>query len=153
MLQSGIQAPEFSLPSNDGNKYNLADFKGSWILLFFYPADNTLFCTKEVCSVQNNFYELEKFGIKIFGINSDSIQSHKEFAKKHNLQYPLLSDSEFEVIKKYKAKGILTTKRISYLINPEGKIHKCYPFVNSFSHGSDILKDLKLYFEEYVPSR
>lgn len=144
MLKLETKAPDFTLPGSDGKTYSLSDYKGTWVVIFFYPKDNTLFCTKEACSIRDNFEEFKFDGVKTFGINSDSIESHKSFVNKYNLPFPLLTDSSEEVIKKYEAKGLIMVKRITYLISPEGTIKKAYGYVNSFTHGKDILNDLKI---------
>lgn len=140
MLQIGTKAPDFSLKDQDGNLHSINSYKGNWILVFFYPKDDTLFCIKEACSLRDNYSELKSRNVKVLGINQDDKDSHKSFKEKYNLPYILLSDEDKEVAKLYQAKGLLFTKRISYLINPEGNIEYAFPIVNSFSHGKDVLK-------------
>lgn len=136
-------APDFTLEDQDGKKHSLKDYRGSWVIIYFYPKDNTMFCTKEACSFRDEMSSKDLNGAVILGINSDSQESHKDFRNKHNLNFPLLSDPNGDVIKLYKANGLLFTKRISYLITPEGKIAKIYKTVNSFTHAKDIAKDIK----------
>ncbi len=139
-LKEGEKAPDFAALDQNGKQHSLAGYKGKWVLLFFYPKDGTYFCTKEVCSIRDYFKEL-KDKIVVLGLSRDSVQSHKSFSSKHSLPFTLLSDPQKKIIEAYHAKGLLFTKRISYLINPEGKIAKIYPKISIQNHAKDVLQD------------
>lgn len=140
---------DFSLPDENGKLHSLLDYMGKWVLLYFYPKDDTPGCTKEACGFRDSINEFQKRGIVILGVSKDSIASHKKFHDKYHLNFTILSDPEKEVLKKYKAWGKKTfmgrtfdgTLRISYLINPQGEIIKKYEKVNPLVHAAEILKD------------
>lgn len=142
MLQTNTPAPAFSLLAQDGQRYSLEQFKGKWVLLYFYPKDDTPGCTKEACMIRDQFGEFEKLGIVVLGVSADTVERHKEFADKYHLPFLLLADTEKETINAYKADGLLFTKRISYLINPDGMITNVYPDVDPASHAGEILRDV-----------
>lgn len=141
MLEENQKAPEFELPDQDGKVQKLSNFKGQYVLVYFYPKDNTPGCTKEACVIRDAYRLFEKNGIKVFGISADSVESHKKFAEKFGLPFTLLSDKDKKVIAEYGAKGGLFTKRISYLLDKEGAVMKAYPKVDPVTHGGQILKD------------
>lgn len=143
------KAPDFSLPDADGVTRTLADYKGKWVILYFYPRDNTPGCTKEACTFRDHIQEFTKRGVVIVGVSGDSAASHKKFADKYHLNFTLLSDESLDMIKAYKAwgekkfmgrtfSGIL---RMTYLINPKGEIAKVYEKVNPLLHSNEILHD------------
>lgn len=145
------QAPLFTLPDQDGKEHSLKDYRGKWVLIYFYPKDDTPGCTKEACSFRDGFKMFADKGVQIFGVSKDSIKSHKKFADKFNLNFPLLSDESKETIRAFNSwgekkfmgrifEGIL---RNSYLINPEGQIVKEYIKVKPELHAAEILKDLE----------
>ncbi len=146
-----MKATDFSLPDQNGKIHTLSQYRGKWVVLYFYPKDNTPGCTKEACNFRDSFRVLEKMGAVILGVSKDSVESHLKFVKKYGLNFPILSDPEKEVIKKYKAWGkkkflgkeFEGTLRTSYLIDPEGEIKKVYAKVNPLSHAGEIIKDLK----------
>jgi thioredoxin-dependent peroxiredoxin len=143
-------ASDFSLPDQDGKLHKLSDYKGKWVVLYFYPKDNTPGCTKEACNFRDSFRELQKLDVQILGVSKDSVASHKKFAEKYSLNFPLLSDESHEVIKKYNAWGVKKFMgrefegifRMTYLIDPKGEIKKIYEKVNPLTHASEIIKDL-----------
>jgi peroxiredoxin Q/BCP len=142
MLNTKTSAPNFKLLDQDGKEHSLLYHRGSYILIYFYPKDDTPGCTKEACVIRDMYKDFESNGVKVFGISSDSVESHKKFAGKYQLPFTLLSDPKKEVIKKYGADGTLFTKRISYLVGPNGMIEKVYPEVDPTTHGVEILKDI-----------
>lgn len=142
MLLEKTLAPDFVLPDQNSIDHKLSDYRGQWVVLYFYPKDDTPGCTGEACSFQDNLLKFEKFKIKILGISADPISSHRRFAEKYGLNFTLLSDDKKEVIKKYEAEGIFT-KRISYLIDPQGQIYKAYAEVNPANHVEEVLADLR----------
>lgn len=143
MLQENTIAPSFSLFDEIETLRTLDLYKGSWILIYFYPKDDTPGCTTEACAFRDNFPFYEDTGITVLGISKDSSTSHKKFKEKYSLPFTLLSDTEGKVATLYGADGILGTKRISYLIDPEGMIRKVYPKVTPAIHAEEVLRDLK----------
>ena len=142
MLNINTQAPQFSGFTQDNKEVSLNDFKGKYVVLYFYPKDDTSGCTKEACSLRDNFSELQKLAV-VIGVSADSVESHKKFAEKYHLPFILIADTTREIIKSYEA-GDVFTKRISYLIDPNGIIIKTYPKVNPSQHAEEIISDLKL---------
>ena len=118
----GKEAIGFELPDSNGNIVSLKNFKGKKVLLVFYPGDNTMVCTKQLCSYSDGFDGFRDLGIEIVGINKDSVDSHKEFGAKHNFKFPLLSDTTGKICEAYGATGLLGTKRAMFLIDESGKI-------------------------------
>jgi thioredoxin-dependent peroxiredoxin len=144
----GQPAPYFELMDNKGDRINLNQYKNQWLMLYFYPKDDTPGCTKEACEFRDDMHHLEKLGAKVVGISVDSKQSHIDFAKKYALPFPLLSDTEGKVADAY---GALTTigpiklsKRYTFLIDPKGSIAKAYFNIDTSKHSQQIIDDLKL---------
>jgi len=143
------KAPDFSLPDQDGIVRTLSSYKGSWVLVYFYPKDDTPGCTKEACGFRDLASEYKKNNIVILGISKDSVASHKKFAEKYHLSFPLLSDETKDIIKAYGAWGEKKfmgrvfdgVKRISFLINPDQMIQKEYLKVDVFNHSKEIVQD------------
>jgi thioredoxin-dependent peroxiredoxin len=137
-------APEFTLPDQAGKNHSLADYKGKWVVLYFYPEDDSPGCTTEACAFRDSFNDLQKHDVAVLGISVDSVASHKKFADKHHLTFPLLSDTDAEVSKAYGAYNPerTTDKRITYLIDPEGDIAKFYPKVDPIVHAKEIIQEL-----------
>ncbi len=151
MIEINTKAPDFALPDQNGNKHSLSDYLGKWVLLYFYPKDDTPGCIKEACGIRDAFGDYKKAGITVFGVSGDSVESHKKFENKYSLPFTLLSDEKSKVLKLYgvwqeknsfgkKRKGIVRT---SFLINPKGKIAKVYKNVKPESHAQQVLDDLK----------
>ncbi len=149
---SGAQAPDFNLPDQDGVVHSLSEMKGSWVLLYFYPKDDTPGCTKEACMIRDQFPDFLTLGIRVFGISADSPKSHKKFIQKYTLPFTLLADETKEVVKFY---GVWGKKkfmgreyegifRTSFLINPEGAIAKIYEQVKPEEHANEVLRDIKI---------
>lgn len=147
----GMKAPAFSLPDQNGKIHSLADYAGKWLIVYFYPKDDTPGCTKEACGLQDNQAEFAKLDVSIVGISKDSVKSHKKFAEKFNLQFPLLSDPDHTTIeaygswgkKNFMGRGFTGTLRNTYLINPKGEIEKEYKDVDPLTHAEELLGDLK----------
>jgi thioredoxin-dependent peroxiredoxin len=122
-------APDFTLPSTSGTKFTLSkDAKGSPVILFFYPQDFTPGCTKEACSFRDNFAEFRNLRIPVYGISTDSIESHLKFKKQYNLPFDLLSDKSGKVSSAYKAKILFfnKSKRVTYLLDKDHKVAAAY---------------------------
>lgn len=147
-----MKAKNFTLSDQDGRKHSLSDYREKWVILYFYPKDDTPGCTKEACVFRDSFAELQKMGVQILGVSKDSTASHKKFAEKYHLNFPILSDESKEVIKAYKSWGkkkfmgkeFEGTIRNTYLIDPKGEIVKFYEKVNPLTHASQIISDLKI---------
>lgn len=150
MLKPQTKAPDFSLPDETSATRSLSEFIGKWLLLYFYPKDDTPGCTKEACGIRDSYGEFEKFGVWVVGISKDTPASHAKFKQKYNLPFTLLSDTEKTVIQAYEAWGekrfmgktFMGILRISYLISPVGNIEKVYPKVDPASHPKEVLDDL-----------
>ena len=150
-LQLNNAAPDFSLPDQYGNTKSLSDYLGKHVLLYFYPKDNTPGCTKEACNFRDRLNELKQHNVQVLGVSKDSVESHKKFAEKFNLNFPLLSDQGKKVIKKYGiwveksmfGKKYMGISRDSYLIDPKGKIIKHYHKVKPAKHVDEVINDLK----------
>lgn len=142
MLEIGQEAPLFSLVDQAGRVHELEKDRGQYVLLFFYPKDFTPGCTNEVCAFQSSLDELKRKGVVVYGISKDSTTSHAKFHEKYKLHYDLLSDPDGSVIAAYEANGWVMTNRISYLIDPSGRICKVYKSVSPKTHPSEVLKDL-----------
>jgi peroxiredoxin Q/BCP len=140
-LKKGATAPNFKLPDANGKVHSLSEYKGKWLLMYFYPRDNTPGCTKEACSFRDNFSKLKR-AVEIVGVSGDSVKSHKNFSEKYSLPFTLLADPEKAIIKKYGTEGIIFAKRTSFLINPKGVIEKIYEKVNPSTHAEEIINDL-----------
>lgn len=142
----GEQAPDFNLPNAKGEMVSLASFKGSWVVLYFYPKDDTPGCTKEACTFRDDLHKLEKLGAKVVGVSVDDGKSHAEFAKKYSLPFPLLSDKDGAIANKYGALSdflvIKMAKRYTFLIDNSGVLRKSYLSVDTSRHSQEIIDDL-----------
>lgn len=144
MLQLQSKAPDFNLVDQDGQSHSLSQYKGQYVLVYFYPKDDTPGCTKEACALRDAKTDFATAGIKVLGISADSVDSHKKFADKYGLPFTLLSDPEKKVISQYGALPELDGKRISYLLDQEGQVLRVYPKVDPAFHAEQILADFKL---------
>jgi thioredoxin-dependent peroxiredoxin len=142
MLDIGEKAPDFSAPDQHGNMHSLSDYAGRWVLLYFYPKDDTPGCTKEAKAFRDTFQHYLDQNINVVGISPDSVTRHKRFAAKYHLPFSLLSDPSRKIIKAYGALGVFNrVKRISYLINDQSIVAKTYPKVTPDQHANEILQD------------
>ncbi len=146
-LIEGFFAPDFCIQDFEGKGHCLKDFKGNWVVIYFYPKDMTPGCTKEACDFRDNFSYFEKNKVILLGISMDDEESHKKFKEKHNLNFPLLSDKDGNVSKEY---GVLKEKnmygkkiwgieRSTFIINPEGKIQKIWRKVKVDGHIKEVI--------------
>jgi len=142
MLKTGIAAPNFEARDQNGTEHKLSEYLGKWILLYFYPRDNTPGCTIEACTLRDNYPQFKKIDAVVLGVSTDSVASHDKFVQKFNLPFTLLADNDRKIVKAYEANGLL--RRVSYLINPEGKIAKAYEKVKPSEHAEEVLKDLEI---------
>ncbi len=143
----GEAAPDFNLPDQDGKSHQLKDFAGKWLVLYFYPKDDTPGCTQEACAFRDDLSKLTKLGAQVVGVSVDDGASHAEFAKKYHLPFPLLADKSTEVAARYGALMDLAVfkiaKRYTFLIDPQGKVAKVYQKVETSKHSTEIIEDLK----------
>lgn len=144
-------APSFKLQDQDNKTHSLADYKGKWVVIYFYPKDDTPGCTTEACSFRDEYQYIQEHDAVVLGVSKDSVASHKKFATKFNLNFPLLSDEALDVIKAYGAWGersmygrkFMGIIRSTFIINPGGEIVKEYPKVTPKQHAVQIVKDLE----------
>lgn len=136
-MKVGDRCPDFTLPSTDG-EFRLSERLGKdrYIVLYFYPRDNTPGCTAEACSFRDNMGELTKYGAEVYGISTDSLESHKRFKEKHGLTFPLLSDRGGEVARLFDAYNSVfkTAKRKTFIISPSGRIAAVIEGVSPTDH-------------------
>jgi thioredoxin-dependent peroxiredoxin len=142
----GQPAPDFSLTTGDGSQVSLKDFRGKWIVLYFYPKDFTSGCTMEAHNFQRDLTKYDQAGAVILGVSVDSAQSHKDFCAKEGLNFKLLADSDARVSAEYGStmdyKGAKMAARNTFIIDPRGKIVKVYTGVKPADHSEQVLKDL-----------
>jgi len=143
MLSINTSAPDFTLLDQNGSEHTLSEYQGSWVLLYFYPKDDTPGCTKEACVITEMYDDFEKEDIVVMGVSKDSVKSHKKFAEKYNIPFTLLADISKVVIEQYDAGGMFGAKRVSYLINPEGTISHVFDNVTPADHAGEVLAIVK----------
>jgi peroxiredoxin Q/BCP len=143
---AGTAAPDFSLATSDGSQISLKDYKGKWVVLYFYPKDFTSGCTIEAKNFQRDLDQYTKTGAVVLGVSVDNAQSHKEFCAKEGLNFKLLADPDGKISAQYGStmqyQGATMAARNTFLINPEGKIAKVYTSVKPAEHSEQVLKDL-----------
>lgn len=147
-LQIGDDAPNFTLNDGQGQTHYLSDYTGKYLVLYFYPKDDTPACTQEACHFRDDMTQLTKLDANIVGISVDSGQSHADFAKKYHLPFPLLADTDGKVAESYHSLTNLCVvkiaKRYTFLITPTGKIAKIYTNIDTSKHSQQIIDDLTL---------
>ena len=151
MVSEGEEAPDFTLQADDGREVSLSDYPGKKVVLYFYPKDGTLGCTREAIEFRDMVKEFEKENIVILGVSKDSVQSHQKFKRKHELPFTLLSDPEGKVLDLYgvwKKKSLygrtfMGTERTTFLIDEKGIVKKVYRRVKVKGHAQACLLDLK----------
>jgi peroxiredoxin Q/BCP len=143
---AGTQAPEFSLTTGDGSQVSLKDYRGKWVVLYFYPKDFTSGCTMEAKNFQRDLAKYEQAGAVVLGVSVDTAQSHKDFCTKEGLNFKLLADPDAKVSTEYGSvmdyKGTTLAARNTFLVNPKGEIAKVYTGVKPADHSEQVLKDL-----------
>ncbi len=143
----GTAAPEFKLQDQKGQWHTLADHKGKWIVLYFYPKDDTPGCTTEACNFRDQVFKLREAGADVLGVSLDDVKSHAEFAEKYKLPFPLLADTNKDASRAY---GVLTSmlgygyaRRETFIINPKGIVAKHYEGVDPKKNAQQVLEDLE----------
>ena len=143
----GAVAPGFTLPDQKGKSHDLTDYRGKWVVLYFYPKDDTPGCTQEACTFRDDLNQLTAMGAQVIGISVDDSASHAEFANKYHLPFPLLADKDGKVAASYGALwnlGLVKfASRYTFLIDPQGKIARVYQKVDTSRHSKEIIEDLK----------
>ena len=148
MLEIGIQAPDFTLPDQDGNMVSLSDFTGKKVVLYFYSKDNTPGCTKQACGFGELYPQFEEKGAVVLGVSKDTSASHKKFAQKYELPFTLLSDTSLEVLEAYDVwkektmygKKVMGVVRTTYLIDENGTIVKALGKVKAADNPAQMLE-------------
>ncbi len=144
--EEGKPAPGFSLPDQNGRLHTLQDYHGKWLVLYFYPKDDTPACTQEACAFRDDMNQITELGAQVVGISVDDTDSHAEFAKKYHLPFPLLADKTTETADRYGALMnlwiIKVARRYTFLIDPQGNIGKVYLSVETSRHSKQIIDDL-----------
>lgn len=146
-LDVGQSAPEFELPDQDGKTRKLAEWRGKWLVLYFYPKNDTPGCTTEACNFRDDWLLLQELDAAVVGISVDTSASHAAFAQKHKLPFPLLADAQGEVATRYGALADWVVykfaRRQTFVIDPQGRIARVYRSVNADKHSAEIVADLK----------
>lgn len=150
MLEVGIQAPDFTLPDQNGDLHSLSEYRGQKVILYFYPRDNTAGCTKQACGFADRYPQIKEKNAVVLGISKDSVKSHKKFEEKYHLPFTLLSDTEKEVIqaydvwkeKKMYGKVSMGVVRTTYLIDEEGVIIKAFGKVKAADNPEQMLEEV-----------
>ncbi len=143
-------APDFTLADQEGKSHALSDYRGEWMLLYFYPKDDTAGCTAEACAIRDATPDFKKLKLRVFGVSIDSVKSHKKFAEKYDLPFTLLADEDKKVVniygvfgkKKFMGREYEGTFRTSFLIDPQGVVVKIYEKVKPDVHVEEVLADL-----------
>ncbi len=151
MIEEGDLAPDFELPDQDGEPVRLSSQRGRYLVLYFYPRDNTPGCTAEAVGFRDAYPRVAKLGAQVFGISSDSPASHRRFREKLGLPFPLLSDPEHQVAEVYGAWGekvvrgrrAMGVRRTTFLVNPEGRVARVFRNVNPRGHAEEVVEALE----------
>lgn len=144
---TGAMAPDFQLMDQNGKVHRLSAYQGHWLVLYFYPKDDTPGCTKEACEFRDEYERLAEMGVTLLGVSLDDIESHQAFAAKYHLPFPLLSDANGEIAKRFgslfQLGPLKFAKRHSFIIDPQGRIVREYRDVNPKTHSDEVISDLK----------
>ena len=147
LLSVGDKAPDFKTTNQDGEKVALSDFKGQKVVLYFYPKDDTPGCTREACSFRDGWSKFRRKKIAVLGVSADDEKSHRKFADKFSLPFPLLADTDKKIVKDYGAWGeknmygrkYMGIRRVTYLIDEKGKVAAVWPKVKPEGHADELL--------------
>ena len=147
-ISVGQKAPEFALIDQNGRSHSLRDYHGRWVVLYFYPKNNTPGCTKEACAFRDDYKIIVAHDTQVLGVSIDNQASHAAFVDKYSLPFPLLTDKGGKVARNYRALTSLGplkfAKRHTFIIDPHGNIKKIYRKVDAASHSQQVLADLQL---------
>jgi len=147
-LNAGDMAPAFTLGDQNGKTHSLADYRGHWLVLYFYPKDDTPGCTTEACRFRDEYQVYLHRGVTVLGVSIDSRESHERFAKKYDLPFPLLADTDGTVAKEYGAYWsfwpLRFARRYTFLIDPQGRIARTYYKVSPKQHSAQLIADLEI---------
>ena len=147
-LEVGDKAPNFILNDQNNEAHQLSDYEGRWVILYFYPKDDTPGCTTQACDFRDAVKRIIASRSVVFGLSLDSVESHKRFSDKNNLPFSLLSDEEGVAAKSYDSlnnfMGYKSAKRNTFIINPQGFLSKIYLSVDPKTHSQMVLNDLSL---------
>lgn len=149
-LTAGEPAPEFELPDAEGNPVSLRGLRGKWVVVYFYPRDNTPGCTKEACGFRDIYADYQNSDVVVLGVSTDDAKSHTKFATKYDLPFPLLVDEGGTVassygsygLKKFMGKEYMGITRSTFIIDPEGNLAKIYRKVKPEPHAQEVLADI-----------
>ena len=145
-IKVGSKAPNFNLSDQNSIQHQLSDYEGSWVILYFYPKDDTPGCTTQACDFRDAVKRIIASKSNVFGVSLDSVESHKRFADKNNLPFSLLSDESGEVSEAYDSlnnfMSFKSAKRNTFIIDPDGKVAKIYLSVKPSTHSQIVLSDL-----------
>ena len=150
-IETGQRAPEFELPDEKGVTHHLSDYRGSYLLLYFYPKDDTPGCTTEACNFRDDYSHYDQNNVIILGVSPDSPESHAKFKNKYKLPFSLLADEGHQVCELYGVWGpknnfgkeYAGVHRTTYLIDPEGKVKKVFKKVSPAKHNAEVLASIK----------
>src|SRR5947207_1711251 len=150
-LKEGDKAPDFAAATNGGGRASLSDFKGKNVILYFYPRDDTPGCTKEACAFRDEFAAFKRKDAVVLGVSTDSPRSHDKFIEKHRLPFTLLADEDKKIVqafgvwgqKSFLGRKYMGTRRVTFLIGPNGRIKKIWPTVKPAEHAQEVLAALE----------
>jgi peroxiredoxin Q/BCP len=154
----GSPAPAFKLQDQSGKWHSLSDYQGKWVVLYFYPKDNTPGCTTQACEFRDNIFAYRELGAAILGVSVDDVASHKSFSEQHSLPFPILADSDKSVTTAYgtlkEYVGIAKmARRDTFIIDPQGRVAKHYQDVKPAGHSEIVLADLKQLAAKAAPPK
>ena len=145
--RAGDPAPAFSLPDQDGRTRSLAEFRDKWLVLYFYPKNDTPGCTEQACTFRDEWHRLSALGAEVVGVSVDDVTSHLAFAKKYSLPFPLLADARGEVATRYGSiynLGLVKfARRNTFLIDPQGRVVKTYLSADTSKNSQEVIDDLQ----------
>lgn len=150
---TGKKAPAFKLQDQSGKWHSLEYYKNNWLILYFYPKDDTPGCTTEACGIRDWLQDFKKAKVRVLGVSVDGVKSHKKFADKYRLNFPILSDENKKTVndygvwgkKKFMGREYMGTRRTTFLIDPKGKIARVYENVKPDAHVDELLADIKIF--------
>jgi len=150
MIEQGDQAPDFTLPADDGSEISLSDLRGERVLLYFYPKDDTSGCTAQACDLRDDMPRFDDLDVRVIGVSPDPVESHVKFKEKYDLNFPLLADEEHEVAEAY---GVWTEKKMygrtfmgiersTFLVDEEGRVERAWRKVRAKKHADMVMEHL-----------